>query len=192
MDQMDNQEYQQMPQEYINPEMTMEYAKTHTIWSPPFITASMIFALLSALSFLFIYLSVPLGAMAIVLALLSRGNTSLSARARRAIIISTAAMLISTGVTGYAFYKVRTDPELNRQFHEMFDYYLDYYGLRPAGEAAPDTPAAGESLIDFYLNRDENGKDQNPSAGSEPAAEQDEDPPHRFEDDLFTAGGDLI
>ena len=137
-----------------NPEQTMEALSHKTVWCPAFITASMVFALLAVMGFLIIYLAVPFGALGIVFALLSRGNTTLARRARHAIVISVIAMCVSSAVTGYAFYRIYHDPQLKEQFTQIVDYYMDTYGLTQPQSGELQQPSSGESLIDYYLGQD--------------------------------------
>ena len=101
-----------------------------------FSVAAMTLAILSAIMFLFIYVSVPLGALAILFACLSRGNLRMNGRAKTAAVIAAIAMIVSSAATGYAAYRLYTDPELRETMQEMLDYYMQSYG----GEEAISQP----------------------------------------------------
>lgn len=91
-------------------------------------TAAMVLGLIAIPLFFVFYISIPLAATAIVLALLSRGDGSLHPRAKVSLIVSIAAIAASVLVTGYAFITVRNNPALRRELEQMLDYFSDYYG----------------------------------------------------------------
>ena len=100
-------------------------------------SASMILAVLCIISSMFIYISLPLGAVAIVLALLSRGERKTLGKAKTAVTVAAAGMLASSAITGYAFWRVTTDPVLRRQLQQMVEYYSGAYLGQSASEAFP-------------------------------------------------------
>ena len=100
-------------------------------------SASMILAVLCIISSMFIYISLPLGAVAIVLALLSRGERKTLGKAKTAVTVAAAGMLASSAITGYAFWRVTTDPVLRRQMQQMVEYYSGAYLGQSASEAFP-------------------------------------------------------
>ena len=100
-------------------------------------TAAMILAVLCIISSMFIYISLPLGAVAIVLALLSRGERKTLGKAKTAVTVAAAGMLASTAITGFAFWRVTTDPVLRRQMQQMVEYYSGAYLGQSASEAFP-------------------------------------------------------
>jgi len=100
-------------------------------------SAAMVLAVISILSSMMIYISIPLGAVAIVLAFLSRGNRKTLGKAKTAVTVAAAGMIASTAITGYAFYRVTTDPVLRRQMQQMVEYYSGAYLGQSASEAFP-------------------------------------------------------
>ena len=100
-------------------------------------SASMVLGVLSIVTFMMIYISIPAGAIAIILALLSRGEQPEPGRAKTAISLAAAGMIASTAITGYAFYRVTTDPVLRRQMQNLVEYYSAGYLGESASEAFP-------------------------------------------------------
>ena len=90
-----------------------------------FASASLILAILSVISFLVFFISIPLGALAIVFALLSRGDGLMQARARISIILSAIALAASIFLTSYAVYQIVTNPLLQSEFEAAIE---SYYG----------------------------------------------------------------
>ena len=84
-----------------------------------------------------IYISVPLGALAIILALLSRGPEKQLGKAKTAVSLGAAGIIVSSAVTGYAFYRVTTDPVLRAQMQQLVNYYTGTYLGESASEAFP-------------------------------------------------------
>lgn len=86
-------------------------------------TASFICAIIALLTLQIFFISLPLGGTAVILALLSRGNSSLHGRAKIAIIGGAAAMLLTSTVTMYTVRRVYTNPALRAQVEELYRYY---------------------------------------------------------------------
>lgn len=92
-----------------------------------FSSAAMILAIISLFTCMFIFISVPLAAAAIIFALLSRGCVRRSRQARSATHFAIAAMIISVIITGYSFYTVMTNPYYRMQFEQILRYYVNQY-----------------------------------------------------------------
>ncbi len=93
-------------------------------------TAAMVLGTGSIVLSTCIYVSIPFGALAIIFALLSRGaRMSLSARARNALILGIAGLVITFILCIYAFYTIMQDPgqfeDMLRQYCEMAGYDYD-------------------------------------------------------------------
>ncbi len=99
-----------------------------------------IFALFSSMIF---YLSLPLGALAIITALLSRGNGKVKGRGRTGIIIGTVALSASVAFTGYTVALYMTNTEYRESVKNLVDYYMERYGLEPRPSAEQD-PSQGQ------------------------------------------------
>ncbi len=104
----------------------MQYEKALNS-SRMFSAAAMILSIISLLTCMFIFISVPLAAAAIIFALLSRGCVKRSRQARSATQFAIAAMIISVCITGYSFYVVLTRPYYRKQFEQILRYYMNQY-----------------------------------------------------------------
>lgn len=92
-------------------------------------SASLVFGIFSLLGGLVFYISVPCGALAILLALLSRGNTRLNGSQKASIALGAAGIIASTLITLFMFYSVWTNPSLRAQVAYLFDLYAEELGL---------------------------------------------------------------
>ncbi|MDO5346035.1 MAG: hypothetical protein Q4E91_09845 [Lachnospiraceae bacterium] len=95
--------------------------------SPALATAAFVLCLIGGISFFICYISIPLAALAIILALLSRGDGKISVRGKIAVVISVLDIFISVFFTASAVYSVLNDPVQRRQFEALWNYYMDYY-----------------------------------------------------------------
>jgi len=89
--------------------------------------AALTLGILAVISCMILYISLPLGALAIILALLSRGGKPLAGRARAAIIAGVCAIGLTAGTTGYALYVYQTNPSVHMQVDYIVDYLMDGY-----------------------------------------------------------------
>lgn len=110
-------------------DQTQETAGSRPAGSRAMAAAAMVLALIAALLFFVFYISIPLAATAIVLALLSRGSGPLRGRAKTALTVSAIAMAASALVTCYTVVTIRSNPALRRELELMLNYYSDAYGL---------------------------------------------------------------
>ena len=153
----------------------------------------------------FIYLSVPLGALAILFALLSGGAHKLKKAQKSSIRLAIIGMVLSAAVTGYMFYRVYSDPALYTQMQQMVDYFMRMYsgespvnaldGAGPAGVpgAPQETEAKGpdlsdpDSILEYYLTP--HGDDG--SSSSDSSSGQNAQPEPFIPDEIEApAGGD--
>ncbi len=134
-------------------------------YSEGFRAAARTLSILCVITIGFIYLSVPLGALAILFALLSGGAHKLKKPQKTAIRTAVIGMVLSAAVTGYMFYRVYSDPVLYAQMQEMVDYFMAVYngesptdivnGIGPG--QTPETQAPGpslsdpDSILEYYL-----------------------------------------
>ena len=91
-------------------------------------TGALVLALLAVPFFFLFYISIPLGAVAVLLALLSRGRGKISLRAKLAAFIGAGAICLSGLTTSYMFITVYRTPELREQLERMIDFYYGFYG----------------------------------------------------------------
>ena len=93
----------------------------------PMETLSLILGVLSVVTCSCCYLSLPMGAVAIVLALLSRGGQmKLSSKAKLAIAVGIMGLALTIGMYTLCFYVTFTNLEM---FEEMMRQYCDNMGL---------------------------------------------------------------
>lgn len=111
-------------------------------------TASLVLGILSLISSMFFYLSIPLGALGILFALLSRGSRKkTSARAKAGLLVSATGLLLSGILTAVILYNAK-DLMATAEFQEILEEYMDYY----YGEE--DSEDIDEFLEDFFEERD--------------------------------------
>lgn len=90
-------------------------------------TAALILAFLSVPLFFLFYVSIPLAATALLLALLSRGKAAVSFRGKMAIFIAAVSIGLSASITISAAVALYRSPELRHQLEQIMDYYDSFY-----------------------------------------------------------------
>ena len=125
-------------------------------------TASMILGILGIIGSMCCYFALPMSAIGILLALLSRGNNKhLSSRAKNGLWLSIASLVLTVGMTGYTLYKYR-DIINSPQFQQQMEDYLEYYY---GGKEAQDPDSF---LDDLLRDDDDTSSDQAPSEDVSP------------------------
>lgn len=84
---------------------------------------SFFLGILSLMSCMVFYIAVPFGALAVILALLSRTDSAKSKKYRASVICGICGIVLTTAITSTAFYKVFTDPEM----FGAIEYYMQMY-----------------------------------------------------------------
>ena len=92
-------------------------------------TASMVLGIFSLMSSTILYVAVPCGALAVLFALLSRGNGKMHGKCKAAIVMGIAGGVSSIIMTVGAVYMLLTNSEMSREFEYLFDLYADELGL---------------------------------------------------------------
>lgn len=87
-------------------------------------TAAFVCALIAVISFQIFFIALPLAAVSIILALVSRGAGRLNRRAFIALVTGFIAAGLSIAVTGYAIHTIYSNPEYRRQLEDIYNYYL--------------------------------------------------------------------
>lgn len=125
-----------------------------------FATAALVLGILSIVSVMIFYVSIPLAALAIVFAILSRGRYGkMATRAKAGIFLSLAGIILTVTLTIYAV--ITYLPYIQSgQFSQYLENYLeDYYGSQ--NDASPlydwynngeDNTWNGDGIGDFYDN----------------------------------------
>ena len=125
--------------------------------SPALSSAAFVLAVLSVFTCFILYLCIPLGALSIILALLSRGAGRAGQKVRITLVLAALSMAASVTVTSYAAYRIYHTPELKAQFERILDYlmyeernpfYSDRSSLRDSSHpAAPSLPDQDTALV---------------------------------------------
>lgn len=90
-------------------------------------TAAIILGILALLSGLFFSISIPLAAIGLLLALLSKGSRlRTTVKAKVGIVICTISLIFTAAMTVSALYTVR-DYFHTEEFKELFEDYYEYY-----------------------------------------------------------------
>lgn len=133
-------------------------------------TAALILGAASIATFQFFFLSVPLGALALILAFLGKGGRPFEMKGKIAAIAAAVGIIVSSAVTGYAFYSISTDPQFRSQVEELYEYYMKRYGL---GDELPDSSDSDPNSVieeilsdDFRRGRDSEGSGSNGGSGT--------------------------
>lgn len=139
----------------------MDYYQETNTGSRGLALGAMVLAALAVPLFYVFYVSIPLAALAIILALLSRGRGPISPRGRLAVLIASGAILFSSISGAYMIYSVYHSPELRQQLNRILDFYNDMYedeapvaddpGALPDTSPAPQAPAPSDDLPDWMM-----------------------------------------
>ncbi len=101
-------------------------------------TASVVLGILGLLSCVILYFSLPLGALGILFALLSRGSRPhMTTRAKVGLGLSAAGLVLTLSLTATALYQYR-DLFSSDQFQEQLKDYLEYYYQEQEPQDADD------------------------------------------------------
>ena len=129
--------------------------------SPWLAYAAMACCIPAAALFMFFFLSIPLAALAIIFALISRGNDSLRGQARLAVITASVTIAVSSWYchTQIQTFVTRTLPDVALEY--MQKNYPDYYNLLTSGDNLFDLilPGTGSQNPDPYYSTITDGGD---------------------------------
>ena len=121
--------------------------------SPGMALAALVLSILAVIFCVIIYISLPLAAMAIVLALLSRGSGRLAGRARTGVVIACISIAVSLFLTGAGVLYIWRTPELRDYVKQLYEYYSGYEEEDPSlpqpeelPYTAPDEPDPGQMI----------------------------------------------
>ncbi len=112
--------------------------------------AALVLALLAGFLFSVFFVSVPLAALAIILALLSRGSGRLRGAAMAAIIIACISVSMSSASTVMLIRTIRSDPAVHLQVEQMLEGLNKYYGLEGDLKLTLPESVFGENLLPKY------------------------------------------
>lgn len=139
----------------------MDYYQENNTGSRGLALGAMVLAALAVPLFYVFYVSIPLAAIAIILALLSRGRGPISTRGRLAVLIASGTLFFSTLSGAYMMYTVYHSPDLRQQLRDMLDFYYDMFeetepaendlDALPDTHPAPQAPAPSDDLPDWMM-----------------------------------------
>lgn len=89
----------------------------------PLATAAIILGILSLVTSMMIYISLPCGALAVILAILSRTSSPMTKKAKTGLICGFCGMAATVIITVSAFYYVLTNSDLR----SLLEYYCQAY-----------------------------------------------------------------
>ena len=137
-------------------------------------TASLVCAVLALLTLQVFFISLPLGATAVILALLSRGTSPIHGRARIAVIGGAAAIAVSSIVTIVTVRQVYTNPQLRAQVEELYHYYTGQLpgiaGSTPESEEEQPLSESPQEILQNILSGDYR-ENQNQAQQQDPSLE---------------------
>ncbi|MCD7955174.1 MAG: DUF4190 domain-containing protein [Lachnospiraceae bacterium] len=126
----------------------------------PMATAALVLGILSITCCSIIYVSLPFGAIAVICAILSRGNGRMSGKSKAGIICGIVGLIATVAITVSSFYYVLTTEE-GRE-------YLQYYYRVYSGDYDFDINNALEEMFPFLYGsgNSTDGSDDSGSGGS--------------------------
>lgn len=118
-------------------------------------TASMVLGIISLVSSCCLYISIPAGAVGIILALLSKGaDTNMGSRAKTGLITSILGLVITITLIIVAFFSLNSMG--NTKLNVLFDDYMDFYGeedqVTPRDYEDEQNPGNLEEWFRNYMN----------------------------------------
>lgn len=103
-----------------------EYPRAHS--RNPMGTAAIVLGILSLISCLFFYFSVPCGALAVLCAILSRGRNPMPGKSRAGLVCGICGLSMSLILTVSSVWTMLT----NAQMRAYLEYYIQYYLGEPS------------------------------------------------------------
>ncbi len=152
--------------------MDTEYGYSYGYSRNPMATGAVVLGVISLFTCLVFYISIPCGAMALLLAILSRGKNKLPGKSKTGVVCGVIGMCLSLGITLASVWMVLT----NAQMRAYMENYLRYY----LGDASFDLDR--ELVTMFPALKDILGIDGSEMNGSSPADSSD-----HILDELFPA-----
>ena len=85
--------------------------------------AALFLSIFCVLTCVMFFISIPLGSLAIILALLSKGTGKLPGKAKVSVFLGTLGLILTIALTTAAVTVLVKDPGFQQGVHEMIDYY---------------------------------------------------------------------
>lgn len=142
--------------------MDTEYENLYGYSRNPMATAAVILGVISLITCLFFYISVPCGAMAALLAILSRGRNPMPGKSKAGLICGIIGLCFSIMITLSSVWMVLT----NTQARAYLESYLQYY----LGDTEFDLDSELENMfppLKGILGTEDNANDKDDAAGDD-------------------------
>lgn len=104
--------------------MDTEYGYSHGYSRNPMATGAVVLGVISLFTCLIFYISIPCGALAVLLAILSRGENKLPGKSKTGIVCGAIGMCLSLGITLASVWTVLTNAQLRAYMERYLQYYL--------------------------------------------------------------------
>lgn len=116
----------------------------------PMSTAAIALGFLSILACSAFYVSIPCGALAIICAVLSRGESPMPKKSKTGIIFGTCGIVVSIIATIVSVHMVLTNPELRSNLEYMIQMYTGDYSFDLDEELERFFPSQDDGLPTIY------------------------------------------
>lgn len=104
--------------------MDTEYGYSNGYSRNPMATGAIVLGVISLFTCLIFYISIPCGAIAVLLAILSRGKNRLPGKSKAGIVCGTIGMCLSLGITLASVWVVLTNTQMRAYMERYLQYYL--------------------------------------------------------------------
>ncbi len=148
--------------------MDTEYGYSYGYSRNPMATAAVVLGVISVLSCLVFYVSVPCGAMAVLLAILSRGKNPMPGKSKTGLVCGTIGMALSIVLTLSSVWMVLS----NAQMRAYMERYLQYYLGDPSFDLDKELGTMFPALKDVFGIEDSAGNESFPADGSDNSSDQ--------------------
>ncbi len=138
--------------------MDTEYGNSYGYARNPMATAAVVLGVISIMTCLIFYISIPCGAMAALCAILSRGKNPMPGKSKVGIVCGLSGLVLSLLITLASVWTVLTNPQMRAYMERYLQYYLGDSSFDLDQELATMFPA-----LKGILGLDESG-----SGGSSP------------------------
>lgn len=121
-------------------------------------TASLMLGILALFSGTILFIAVPLAALSVLCAILSKTDRKMPGKSIAGILIGIFAVIMSSLLTVQSFHYVMSHPEIRSYYSQIFEILLDEYGLpqeyNPFGDGTRDRSDDEESRSERLPNKE--------------------------------------
>ncbi len=104
--------------------MDTEYGYSYGQYRNPMATAAVVLGVISLITCLVFYISVPCGAMAVLLAILSRGRNPMPGKGKTGLVCGLIGMILSVVITLSSVWVVLSNAQMRAYMESYMQYYL--------------------------------------------------------------------